>query len=214
MLWPLVEIAFPYLMRLYAGLWFRCRPVPPPPLPATGPAILICNHTCSADPVFLCATCPRLISYLTAREHYQALPIFRALLDRGQCVPVQRSGCDVVAARRSLRRLQEGCVLGIFIEGNLSGLAIGRMRAPKHGAAWLALRSGAPVFPAWIEGGPRTRHLLQAWLGGSSRPTRVYYGPEIDLSVHRRQPLTRRLLHEVSELFVRRIQELRPRQDG
>src|SRR5262249_47287103 len=107
------------VVRGYSRLWHRWSSNGPAPLPATGPAILLANHTCSADPAFLTTGCHRLLSFLIAREFY-TLPLLQPLLDYIHCVPVNRKGGDPIAVRIALRRLREGRVLCIFPEGGLS----------------------------------------------------------------------------------------------
>jgi 1-acyl-sn-glycerol-3-phosphate acyltransferase len=196
--------------RFYSALWHRCSTNGRAPLPAKGPALLVSNHTCSADPPLLLSASPRLFGFLTAREHYGAHPFFRWVLDQMRSVPVTRNGCDGVAARRALDRLREGHILCVFPEAGLSGVARNRLRSAKHGAAYLALKCGAPVYPAYIAGGPRTEDLLRAWLRPSRPRARVYYGPAIDLSAYRDRPIDRRLLQEVTEQIMRRVEALRP----
>src|SRR6202022_2482438 len=135
----------------------------PARLPATGPAILVANHTCSADPAFLTAGCRRVLSFMIAREDYN-IRLLRPLLDYIGCVPVARNGRDAAGVRNALRRLDRGCVLCIFPEGGLSNAGRKRVRSGKAGVALLALRSRAPVFPALISGGPQTSSIPRAWL--------------------------------------------------
>src|SRR4029078_3493587 len=79
------------------------------------------------------------------------------------CVPVARNGLDIRAARDGLRRLPEGRAGVVFPEGTLSGAGL-RMRTPKCGAAFLALHSDAPVYPAFISGGPQQPYVVSAWV--------------------------------------------------
>jgi 1-acyl-sn-glycerol-3-phosphate acyltransferase len=115
-----------------------------------------------------------------------------------------------VGVRRALRCLAAGRILVVFPEGNLSGVELGRMRRWKYGTAYLALKSGVPVFPAWIEGGPRTDELLQAWLCRSGKAVRVHYGAAANLSEYRGRKITRALLEEVTELLKAHVRALRP----
>src|SRR5437763_16912516 len=81
--------------RQYVSLWHRWSSNGRAQLPAAGPAILISNHTCSADPTFLAAGCDRLLSFVVAREHYHVAALDRRFLSFLQCVPVTRNGRDV-----------------------------------------------------------------------------------------------------------------------
>jgi 1-acyl-sn-glycerol-3-phosphate acyltransferase len=85
-----------------------------------------------------------------------------------------------------------------------------RMLPGKGGAALIALRSRAPVYPAYIAGGPRTRELLQSWLRPSQVAVRVVFGPAIDLSKYYDRPINRKLLEEVTIYLMDHIKALRP----
>jgi 1-acyl-sn-glycerol-3-phosphate acyltransferase len=196
--------------RTYAQLWHRWSCNGMAPIAADGPAILVANHTCSADPMFLQPALPRIPCYITSREHYAGSAFIRSVLDAMDCVPVVRNGRDAGAALRALRRLREGRILIIFPEGNLSGVARNRLRTGKHGAALLALRTRAPVYPAYIAGGPRTEKLLLSWIWPPPGRVRVYFGPAVDLSAYHDRPRTRRVLEEVTALLMQRVNALKP----
>jgi 1-acyl-sn-glycerol-3-phosphate acyltransferase len=197
--------------RAYASFWQRCRRSKSP-LPRHGPALIVVNHSCSADPAFRLNDSPRVLSFVTTRQHYNLHPLVKRLMDHAGCVPILRGGHDPVGVRLALKRLTEGRVLVIFPEGNLSGVVTGRMRRWKYGAAYLALKSGVPVYPVWIEGGPRTDQLARAWLRRSGRATRVHYGCPVDLAAYQGSRITRPLLEQVTELLMRSVTQVRPPQ--
>jgi 1-acyl-sn-glycerol-3-phosphate acyltransferase len=186
------------LVYLYARLWHRWSCNRMAPLPPKGPAILVSNHTCSPDPAFLTAGCSRVLSFMLGREFYA--PVLHLLLNYMGCVPVHRGGCDVCSVRVALRRLAEGRVVCIFPQGGLSNAGKGRLGTSKAGVALIALRSGAPVYPACIVGGPQTSKMLRAWL----RPSRVKirFGPPLDLSRFTGRRITRRLLEETTAFIM------------
>lgn len=194
------------VVYLYARLWHSCRYNGPAPLPARGPAILVSNHTCSADPAFLTGGCARPLCFLVAGEFYRG-PLLCRLFNWLGCVPVQRNGRDARSVRLSLKRLTEERVLCIFPEGGLSNAGRGRPRRAKAGVALLALRSRVPVFPARIEGGPQTSKILPAWLGHSR--VRVTFGQALDLSEFYDRPIDRKLLEEVTRAIMSRIASLK-----
>ena len=196
------------LVYLYARLWHGWTGTPPAPLPRTGPALLVANHTCSADPAFVTAGCRRLPSFILAGEYY-GNRLLDLLFDYLRCVPVARNGRDVAGARASLRRLLEGCLLVVFPEGGLSHVGRGQPGSVKAGAAWLALRSRAPVYPALIRGGPQTSDSLRSWLRPSR--VRVTFGDAVDLSDYYGLPINRKLLEEVTQVLMDRIAALAPK---
>jgi 1-acyl-sn-glycerol-3-phosphate acyltransferase/pimeloyl-ACP methyl ester carboxylesterase len=183
-------------MYLFARLWHRCAPGAAAPLPVVGPALLIANHPSHADPAFLLACSNRVLHFLQARECYE-VPVLRHLFARAGCI------------RQALRHLAGGAVVAVFPEGDV-GASNGRLGPLKAGAALLALRSGAPVFPAWIVGGPQSRHMLRAWLSPGPG-VRVRFGPAIDLSAYRGRPITTALLREVAALLRRQLSILAPK---
>jgi 1-acyl-sn-glycerol-3-phosphate acyltransferase len=191
--------------RLWHGLSIRLRS----PLPKSGPALVISNHTCSADPSFIQACCPRPLSFLIASEYYVRIAWARPLFEYLRSVPVARNGRDVVAARQSLRRLEQGCIVCLFPEGGLSGAGRGRVRPGKGGAALLALRSRAPIFPVFIAGGHQHGNVPRAWLRPSR--TRIVVGRPVDLSAYYGRRIDRKLLEEVTALLMEHIANLEPR---
>src|SRR5438874_137231 len=78
------------------------------PFPSHGPALILCNHTCSADVTFILAACDRPVSVLVAKEHFNLHPVTHAILKHLRCVPVMRTGSDPIALRRALARLAAG----------------------------------------------------------------------------------------------------------
>jgi 1-acyl-sn-glycerol-3-phosphate acyltransferase len=193
----------------YARLWHRWSSNRADPLPATGPAIVVCTHTCSADPTFLLAACRRRqLSFIVAHEFYHTHPLVSGVLDTMRCIPVKRGGQDPGALRKALRRLADGGIVCLFPEGNLSGVARNCAIHPKPGAALLALHTRAPVIPVAIRGGPRTHQLLFSWLVPSPRATRAVFGAPIDLSEYYDRPRNRRTLEEVRDVIQEHVAAL------
>jgi 1-acyl-sn-glycerol-3-phosphate acyltransferase len=191
------------IARLYYNIWIRRRA----PFPPDGACLLVANHTCSADPAFLQACARRAMSFLIAEEYFN-IPVANRLFRYMKCVPVARTGSDITAVRLALRRLKDGRIVCLFPEGSLSGTGRGRMRATKRGAAYLALRSGVPVYPVFISGGPQHTYVPAAWL----MPTRggVTIGKQFDLSAYLGRRIDRKTLEEVGTLLIRAVTALDP----
>jgi 1-acyl-sn-glycerol-3-phosphate acyltransferase len=195
------------LVVIYSRLWHGWSSNGMAPVPAQGPAILVSNHSCSADSAFLTTGCRRILSFLIAEEYYELKPVI-PLYEYMGCVPICRTGSDAIALRRALRRLSEGRVLCIFPEGGLSNAGQPRpRRCARGGVALLALRSRAPVFPALILRGPQTRRIVPAWIRPSR--VRVVFGPALDLSAYYDRPINRKLLEEVTAYIMQHVADLR-----
>jgi 1-acyl-sn-glycerol-3-phosphate acyltransferase len=202
-----VLVVMHWIMIGYCCLMYRLRTNGWAPLPEFGPAILIANHTGGIDHMVLQSGCRRVLGFIIAREYYDWKPIhwFCKLV---KCIPVNRDGRDLAATRAALRALEEGRVVPIFPEGRVtpsSGRLLGELRP---GAAYLAVRSGAPVIPAYITGTPPTGQI------GLSLTTRshafVRFGPPIDLSEYSRdQAGDKEVLAMVTDRFLKAFLALR-----
>jgi 1-acyl-sn-glycerol-3-phosphate acyltransferase len=165
--------------RAYCALWHQLRVEGWAPLPESGPAILIANHTCGIDHMLLQAASRRLLGFMIAREYYDSRWLHWICSYIG-CIPVNRDGRDLAAIRAALRALGEGRVLPIFPEGRIVPASGHRLGEIRPGSAYIAIRAGVPVVPAYIIGTPTTDEILES-LATPSR-ARVVFGEPIDLS--------------------------------
>jgi 1-acyl-sn-glycerol-3-phosphate acyltransferase len=147
------------------------------PLPETGPAILVCNHTSSIDPILLQAFSPRLIRWMMAKEYFDYWAL-RWVFSSVGVILVERSGRDLAATRAALRVLEAGYVLGVFPEGKIE---TSKDLLPfQSGIGLLALKSGAPVYPAYLDGTQRMREMVEACIKPST--VSISFGAAVDLS--------------------------------
>lgn len=130
-------------------------------IPATGPVLLVANHSSYLDPPLVGGMARRPVSFLAKAELFR-VPLLGALISRLNARPLQREGADAGALRAALRILKDGGVLLMFPEGTRG--PEGTLREPKAGAAMLAVLSGAPVVPVFIHGSGR------AWPRGQRLP--------------------------------------------
>ena len=148
----------------------------PQRLPRRGSAILVCNHTSGLDPLLIQSVCSRLIVWMMAKEYYDLkwlTPIYRTV----EAIPVDRGRPDMAATRAALRALSMGRILGVFPEGRIE---TSRELLPFNtGVAVLALRSRAPVFPAYLDGTQRGKEMGPAFAIPNRATLR--FGPEVVL---------------------------------
>ena len=146
----------------------------PPRLPRHGAAILVCNHTSGLDPHLLQVPCQRLITWMMAREYYE-IPGLKTILSQLGMIPVARNGRDMAAMREAMRTLHNGQVLGIFPEGRIETT---RQLLPfQTGVAMLAIKTGVPVFPAYLDGTQRGLEMLPAFF--QPQHAMVTFGEEV-----------------------------------
>jgi 1-acyl-sn-glycerol-3-phosphate acyltransferase len=166
-------------MQVYCIVWHRLRVGRGSPLPESGPAILISNHTCGIDHMLLQVSSRRLLGFIIAREYYES-PWLNWICSYIGCIPVNRNGREVAAIRTALKVLENGRVLPIFPEGHIVPASGRRLDEIRPGSAYLAIRTGVPVVPAYIIGTPRTDEIVNSLLTPSR--ARVIFGEPIDLS--------------------------------
>ncbi len=165
--------------RLYTSFLHRLEIQADAPLPAEAAAILISNHTCGIDHLILQAGTRRLLGFMITEAYYNH-PVYHPFCKMINCIPVKTEGNDATALRAGIRALRDGRVLPIFPEGRINPSSGREFHDPKPGAAYLALRTGVPVIPAYISGTPPTAEIPAVCFTPSH--ARLVFGPPIDLS--------------------------------
>lgn len=168
---------FRALNRLYCTTYQQLQVQTPCRLPDSGPAILVCNHMSGLDPLLLQATANRVIVWMMAKEFYDLRSInwfFKTI----EAIPVSRNGRDSTATRAALRALDKGNVLGIFPEGRIETT---RDLLPfQTGVAMMAMKTCVGVYPAYVEGTPRGREMVDAFR--TAGRSHLRFGPEVKLT--------------------------------
>jgi len=160
-----------------ARLYHRVKILTPCPLPPKGPAILVCNHLSSLDPVLIQSATGRLIRWMMAREYYEQKAL-KPIFDTIGIIPVERNKRDIAATRAALEALSSGYVLGIFPEGKIE--TENMLLSFQSGISLLAAKSGAPIYPAYLEGTQRSKEMLSAFL--FPRRSTLGFGPPLNLA--------------------------------
>lgn len=127
-------------------------------LPAHGPLIVVINHLADSDALVGFAVSPWAPEAM-AKAELREVPIVGRLMDAYGVIWVQPFSADRPALRTALDALAEGRVLALAPEGRES--QTGALEAGTGGAAFLALRSGAPVAPVALMGTERVYNRLK-----------------------------------------------------
>jgi len=160
--------------RGYTHLFHRLEVFSPCKLPASGPAIVVCNHTSGLDPHLVQSPCRRLITWMMAKEYYD-LWYLKPVFEQLGVIPVTRSGRDTSAMRAAMRALANGQLVGIFPEGRIEN---SRQLFPfQTGVALMAMKTGVPVYPAFLDGTQRYKPMLSALL--VPQRAQVIFGDEV-----------------------------------
>lgn len=117
-------------------------------IPRQGAFILASNHISNLDPVVLGICSVRRLNFMAKIELFKgALGFF---LTRLGAFPVKRGESDFGAMKEALKRLKNGKVVLIFVEGTRrTGNEPPKAQA---GVGFLAMKSGVPIVPVLVQG--------------------------------------------------------------
>lgn len=126
-------------------------------IPETGPFILACNHISLSDPPLVGGSIKRELHFMAKKELF-GNKLFGEILRRVNAHPLHR-GFDRRAIDAAVDILKSGNSLLIFPEGTRA--RHGDFLPPRPGAGMVAIRSKAPVVPAYINGSNKKAACLR-----------------------------------------------------
>jgi 1-acyl-sn-glycerol-3-phosphate acyltransferase len=123
--------------------------------PTSGPCLVVANHACWLDPVFLAKVLPRRITPMMTSKFYDA-PVLRRMMRAFGVIRVPDATYkqDPAEIREAIAALDRGECVVIFPEGFLRRSEEKPLKRFGRGV-WQILRERptTPVFACWIEGG-------------------------------------------------------------
>jgi len=128
--------------------------------PKQGPALVVINHLGDMDAVLLGASIPILIDgmgKIELNEDWLAGPMLRAY----GVIWVHRGKPDRKAVRAALEGLSQGRIIALAPEGRQS--TVGGLEEGTEGAAFLAMKSGAPIVPVAMTGTENENIYNRKW---------------------------------------------------
>ncbi len=201
---------FRVLNTAYARIWHGVRvPRGTEALPPDRACIVVANHRSACDPFLVARLTRRKIRFLMAREYHETIGL-KWICDQLGVIAVNRDGNDLNAMRAALRHLREGGVIGIFPQGGIRE-ANDPLGDAKKGVALLALRTGAPVLPLYIDGWPSFDNVLPGILVPSR--TTIHPGELLEIERPRGKP-SREDLDRATERILKAIRDLKPGVDS
>lgn len=179
---PFCPVAKPIFRRL-----FRVSVQGLENLPEEGGLIVASNHRSHLDPPVLNSVFPEPLFFVAKEELFR--PPLGPILKHMRAIPIKRGSGDLYVLEKVRELLEAGCNVCIFPEGTRA--MPGEFLRPKTGVGLLAVRTGSPVLPVYIDGTdrvmpkgsrfPRIGHPIRVVIG---RP-RTYKGDE-SLKTYRR----------------------------
>lgn len=118
-------------------------------VPQSGALIAVCNHASDFDPPILSNCLLRPVSYM-AKEELFRVPLLKQGIKLYGAYPVKRGTSDRIAIKAAMKALENGWVVGIFLDGTRS--CDGKINNPKLGAALIAAKTQVPLIPVSLWG--------------------------------------------------------------
>jgi 1-acyl-sn-glycerol-3-phosphate acyltransferase len=138
-----------WLTTAFAALvsfcFYPCQVTGRANVPRKGGFILASNHESNIDPVLLPVILPRRIRFL-AKDSLFKNPVLGFIIRFGGGIPLKRGMPDRGALTEALLELKNGWPVLIFPQGTRGGVK------PQAGVGFLAVKSGLPVLPVFIQG--------------------------------------------------------------
>lgn len=172
-------------------------------VPADGPALLVANHAAFLDGPVVFSLAPRPVTFLVKQEAFRGL--FGRVLDAVGQVPIDRTVGDRTALGTAAEVLDRGGVVGIFPEGTRRD---GEVEQVNQGAAWIALRTGAPIVPVAVLGTRVPGRSAETWPTLLSSIT-VDFGEPFTLEVDPCRPGRERMRAATEQLRLRLVDHVR-----
>jgi 1-acyl-sn-glycerol-3-phosphate acyltransferase len=145
-----------YLLRFVAFVLtrtvYRFRIQGDANIPATGAAIVVCNHVSFVDPVLLMAASPRPIRFLMDARIFRT-PGLGLFFRLAKAIPIASKNDDPAAYEAAFKAadqvLAEGDLLGIFPEGGITN--DGSLKPFKGGVMRILEQRPVPVIPLALQ---------------------------------------------------------------
>lgn len=164
-------------------------------LNAEAPYLLIANHVHALDPVAMAWCVPKRQVVFVAKKELGKNPLTENMLSRIHCILVDRHHSDMTAMRKCMEALRKKRILLIFPEGTRHHE--GQMEQIENGTSLIALRSGVPIIPVYID---RKMRLF--------RPTNLYVGDPIPYDDLKAEGINAETCERMNERFRETYREM------
>ncbi|HVU60892.1 MAG TPA: lysophospholipid acyltransferase family protein [Mycobacteriales bacterium] len=148
---PVIRVA----LTLFRLLGFRFTIEGVEQIPASGGAVLACNHVSYFDFMFVGLPAHyrarRLVRFMAKKSVFDN-PVSGPLMRGMHHIPVDRAA-GAAAYRSAVEALKAGELVGVFPESTISRAFV--PREIKSGAARMAIEAGVPLIPVVVWGGHR-----------------------------------------------------------
>ena len=140
-----------FILRIYTRLTCRMDAPDLQSVPATGPLIVITNHTGQIEvPIIFSHLQPRKLTAWVKAEAFEHW-FLNYIFNLWKVIPVRRGEADIKSLKLAVKMIKEGFIFGIAPEGTRN--KTGKLLRALPGTVLVALHSGAPILPIVHWGG-------------------------------------------------------------
>jgi 1-acyl-sn-glycerol-3-phosphate acyltransferase len=147
------EFLYRFMCWVIANLMYRLRVRGAEHVPATGAAVLVCNHVSFIDWMIIASGCKRPMRFVM-HYSFMKVPVMNWICKRVRIIPIASSKEDPEVLRVAFERIAEELDLGeiicIFPEGGLT--KTGEMDIFRPGIEKILARNPVPVVPMALRG--------------------------------------------------------------
>ncbi|MCY4526258.1 MAG: lysophospholipid acyltransferase family protein [Anaerolineaceae bacterium] len=163
-------------------------------IPASGPLIMMINHTSGLDPGLIMATTNnRFVIPMTKIENTQFF-LGRLAVWWWDCYTIRRGEIDRQALTTSIELLRDGQCILIAPEGTRQRQ--GGLARPKEGLAWIATKADAVILPCAISG---ARGWNRKWFRLQRPEIHLRYGRPFRFRTEGARRLSRERLQQMTD---------------
>jgi len=198
----MIYTAAKLISYIFCKIYFRLEVKGADNVPKKGGVLVASNHSSFLDPVIVGVGISRATYYLTKQSLFD-VPVFGALIKALHTIPIRRSMVSVSTFKELIKSLNSKKAVILFPEGTRS--ADGKLGQGKIGVGMLALKTGVPIVPVYIDGAAKAFPKGGKWI--QPKKIRVVFGkPIVPKS---RDVAVQRLYREVSTEVMESINRLR-----
>ena len=185
------RLALNNFVWLVVRLLFRLEFLGLENVPASGPVILVGNHTSMFDMLVIHTKVKPWICWVAEKELF-SVPVLGGVLNLLGCIPVDRDKTDLMAARAIFKAIRDKQIIGMYPQGTRVKPDRVPFVRPRNGAVHFAIKTSTPMMPVAIDGRFR--------LFGK---VRIIFGPLIDYGL---DPRNHYSLEDLNRLTLKTMQ--------
>ena len=149
----LPEALVRFVLWFLARSVYRIKVVGRENIPAQGPALLVCNHVSLIDGLLVLASTHRFVRFIMEKS-YADVPVARWIYKALRVIPISTTEgpkVTVAALREASKALQEGHVVCIFAEGEMSRTGLMLPFRPGVERILRDAPEGTPIVPIQLD---------------------------------------------------------------